>query len=156
MWILACCQVSRLVPDSPYKSPVNINEVNHWDETVWIWKGICPVCHVYAHSAWRMPSFPFGCTGSWFVLWWWGVFCCSVLVGAPVWGALSLTWVVLSLCSHVLAPTDVISSRCVVSDQSSGSMHAWVHILSNCWIRYHLGCLSYVIWYFVGVHSMYF
>ena len=48
----------------PYKFPVNINEVNDWDETVWMWKGICPVCHVYAHSAWSMPLFPYECTGS--------------------------------------------------------------------------------------------
>ena len=115
---------------TPYKSSISINEVNNWDETVWMCGGICPVCHVYAHLAWHMPLSPAGCVGLWFVLWW-DMSHHFVSANAPVWGALSFICVALSLHGHVLAPWDVISGGHVVSDQSLGSIHVQISIISN-------------------------
>ena len=85
-----------------------------------IYGGICPVCHVYAHSAWNVPSSLSGYAGLWFVLWWSSSHC-SVSVHAPVWGAQSSMCVVLSSCVHVLAL--VMSS--LVDAQSLISHHDW-------------------------------
>ena len=112
----------------PYKYPVNINEVNDWDETVWIWKRYlsCVSCL---------------CTlglGNAFIPFW----MCRVVVRLVMMGCVSLlcigrcscvrcslAWVVVSLCGRVLAPIDVISGRRAVSDRSSGSVLGFISYL---------------------------
>ena len=113
MWILACCQLSQLVPASIWGIFCSC-EWSQWN----VVKGLeifvlCVMCmHVWF---WGVSLSSSGCAGSWFILGFISLSCVGLCFNV---GCLVFC-VYCSLCVHVPASGDVISGMCVVPDQSS-------------------------------------
>ena len=80
-----------------------------------VFRGICLVCHVYAHLVLRCLCLLLDVWGHGLF---WSSFLCSMLVCASTWDAWSSACIIL-FCAFMSPSGDVISGMCMVPDQLS-------------------------------------